>query len=195
MGESSISSLNVKTRRRHSTSRLHLDSRLQRQFLLEISVCLPDPHDHMSQFLSLSFSLFLTFSILLFPPRSFLLCFPQISVIYHRLAGVFNLFSCPHVALKSMQCHIFLDWWFPILDSHVTWNIQILKMSNPWWWWFSCSVESNSCNPMDCSLQASLSMDFSRQEYWRGLPFPSPEDLPNPGMEPGSPALLVDSNP
>ena len=33
------------------------------------------------------------------------------------------------------------------------------------------------------------SMGFSRQEYWNGLPFLSPEDLPNPGIEPGSPAL------
>ena len=34
-----------------------------------------------------------------------------------------------------------------------------------------------------------LSMGFSRQEYWSGLPFPSPEDLPDPGIKPGSPAL------
>ena len=37
--------------------------------------------------------------------------------------------------------------------------------------------------------EAPLSMWFSRQEYWSGLPFPSPEDLPDPGMEPASPAL------
>ena len=36
-------------------------------------------------------------------------------------------------------------------------------------------------------------MGFSRQEYWRGLPFSSPGDLPSPGIEPGSPALQVDS--
>ena len=41
--------------------------------------------------------------------------------------------------------------------------------------------------------QAPLSMGFSRQEYWRGLPFPSPGDLPNPGIEPGSPALQADA--
>ena len=40
---------------------------------------------------------------------------------------------------------------------------------------------------MDCvARQAPLSMGFSRQEYWSGLPFPSPEDLPDPGIEPGS---------
>ena len=43
--------------------------------------------------------------------------------------------------------------------------------------------------------QAPLSMGFSRQEYWSGLPFPSPGDLPNPMMEPGSSALQVDSLP
>ena len=49
------------------------------------------------------------------------------------------------------------------------------------------------CDPMDCSHQAPLSMKFSRQEYWSGLPFPSPGDLSDPGMEPGSPALQADS--
>ena len=39
----------------------------------------------------------------------------------------------------------------------------------------------------------SPSMGFSRQEYWSGLPFPSPGDLPNPGIEPGSPALEADA--
>ena len=41
--------------------------------------------------------------------------------------------------------------------------------------------------------QAPLSMEFSRQEYWGGLPFPDPGDLPNPGIEPLYPALQADS--
>ena len=45
------------------------------------------------------------------------------------------------------------------------------------------------CDPMDCSPTSPPSMEFSRQEYWSGLPFPSPGDLPDPGTEPGSPAL------
>ena len=50
------------------------------------------------------------------------------------------------------------------------------------------------CDPMDCSpCQAPLSTEFSRQEYWGGLPFPSPGDLPDPGIKPRSPALQVDS--
>ena len=43
--------------------------------------------------------------------------------------------------------------------------------------------------PWTVAYQASPSMGFSRQEYQSGLPFPSPEDLPNPGIKPGSPAL------
>ena len=43
--------------------------------------------------------------------------------------------------------------------------------------------------------QAPLSMGFSRQEYWSGLPFPSPRDLSHPGIEPKSPALKADSLP
>ena len=42
-------------------------------------------------------------------------------------------------------------------------------------------------------LQAPLSMGFSRQEYWSALPFPSQGDLPEPGIEPRSPALQADS--
>ena len=43
------------------------------------------------------------------------------------------------------------------------------------------------------AFQAPLSMGFSRQEYWSGLPFPSPGDLPNPGIKPRSPALRADA--
>ena len=47
--------------------------------------------------------------------------------------------------------------------------------------------------PMTVACPTPLSMGFSRQEYLRGLPFPSPGDLPDPGIEPGSPALQADS--
>ena len=49
--------------------------------------------------------------------------------------------------------------------------------------------------PWTVAHQAPLSMGFSRQEYWSGLPFPSPGDLPDPGIEPRSPALQADSLP
>ena len=47
--------------------------------------------------------------------------------------------------------------------------------------------------PWTVAYQASTSMDFSKQEYWNGLPFPSPGDLPDPAIEPGSLALQADA--
>ena len=47
--------------------------------------------------------------------------------------------------------------------------------------------------PWTVAHQAPLSMGFSRQEHWSRLPFPSPGDLPDPGIEPKSPALQADS--
>ena len=49
--------------------------------------------------------------------------------------------------------------------------------------------------PWTVAHQAPLSMGFSRQEYWSGLPFPSPGDFLDPGINPGTPALQVDSLP
>ena len=59
----------------------------------------------------------------------------------------------------------------------------------------SSSVMFNSATPWTVARQAPLSMGFSRQAYWSGLPFPTAEDLLNPGIEPGSPALQSDSLP
>ena len=64
-----------------------------------------------------------------------------------------------------------------------------------------CSVpQALSCvrlfaTPWTAALQAPLSIEFSRQEYWSGLPFPFPGDLLNPGIEPRSPALEADCLP
>ena len=63
-----------------------------------------------------------------------------------------------------------------------------------------CVLKSLSCvrlfaTPWTVAHQASLSMGFSGQEYWSGYPFSSQGDFPNPGIEPGSPALQADSLP
>ena len=62
-----------------------------------------------------------------------------------------------------------------------------------------CGLVAKSCLTLPTSWtvvhQASLSMGFSRQEYWSGLPFPSPRDLPDPGIKPTSPALQANSLP
>ena len=49
--------------------------------------------------------------------------------------------------------------------------------------------------PWTIAYQSPQSMEFSRQEYWSGLPFSSPGDLPDPGIEPGSPTLQADALP
>ena len=59
----------------------------------------------------------------------------------------------------------------------------------------SCSVVSDSATPWTAACQAPLSMGFSRQEYWSGLPCPPPGDLPNSGIKPRSPSLQADSLP
>ena len=66
--------------------------------------------------------------------------------------------------------------------------------------WAARAQRLQSCltpgSPMDCSHQAPRSMEFSSPEYWSGWPCPPPGDLPNPGIEPASPAfpaLQVDS--
>ena len=58
---------------------------------------------------------------------------------------------------------------------------------------WSYSVVSNSATPWIVACKVPLSMGFARHKYWSELPFPSPEDLPNPGTEPRSPALQADS--
>ena len=63
--------------------------------------------------------------------------------------------------------------------------------------WCVCahSVMSNSATPWTVAHQTPLCMEFSRLEYWGRLPFPSPRDLPDPGIKPESPALLADTLP
>ena len=64
-------------------------------------------------------------------------------------------------------------------------------------WWFGGLV-AKSCltlaTPWIVTYPAPLSMGFSRQKYWSGLPLPSPRDLPDPGIELGSPALQADTS-
>ena len=57
------------------------------------------------------------------------------------------------------------------------------------------SVVPDFATPWTVAFQASLSLGFSRQEYWSGLPFSSPGDLPNPGIKLKSPTLQADSLP
>ena len=71
----------------------------------------------------------------------------------------------------------------PHLNDHQDWKSKLI----------SCVQLFATLWTVVC--QAPLSMEFSRQKYWSGLPFPSPGDLPDPGIEPGPPALQADSLP
>ena len=64
-----------------------------------------------------------------------------------------------------------------------------------WWKCYLLSCVWPLVTPWTVAHQAPLSMGFSRQKYWSGLPFPSPEDLPHTGIEPRSHALQADSLP
>ena len=92
----------------------------------------------------------------------------------------------------------FLDWNYRILlaiffSSFVNCVLMSLVIRSP----LLISVQAKSlqlcltlCNPMTFVHQAPLSVGFSRQEYWSGLPCPHPRDLPDPGIKPMSPALV-----
>ena len=70
----------------------------------------------------------------------------------------------------------------------------LFKVKMKWKWKLLSHVQL-CVTPWTVARQAPLSMEFFRQEYWGGLPFPSPADLPKPGTEPRSPALQADSSP
>ena len=74
-------------------------------------------------------------------------------------------------------------------------NCQVVSFSNLMYAAAAASLQScpTLCSPMDGSPPGSSVHGISRQEYWSGLPFPSPGDLPNPGIEARSPALQADS--
>ena len=79
--------------------------------------------------------------------------------------------------------------WIPFEKLNRYWKNNHFPVYSVWLL-FSCQVVSCSfATPCTVAYRAPLSMGFSRQEYWTGLPFPSPGNFPYPGMEPWSPAL------
>ena len=92
----------------------------------------------------------------------------------------------------GVGCHRLLQYLCKPHPSEDTGNFQsfiiaLLKVNGKILVAQSCPAH---CNPMDCSLAPS-SIEFSRQEYWTGLPFTSPGDFPDPQMEPRSPVLQM----
>ena len=105
------------------------------------------------------------------------------------LRGDFTLESPRSVTPVSASVLI----WPPLCPSV---SLSLLKEHSHWT--VKVKVKSLSrvrlfVTPWTVAYQAPPSMGFSRQEYWSGLPFPSPGDLPDPGIEPGSPAFQADA--
>ena len=71
------------------------------------------------------------------------------------------------------------------------WNTLLISQ----WWWFGAKPCLTLETPSIVASQTALSMGFPRQEYGRGLPFPSPGGFSDPGIEPVSPVLQADSLP
>ena len=81
--------------------------------------------------------------------------------------------------LSHLMCDNFIVFYYEVKWSEMNSLSRVQLFATPW----------------TVVCQAPPSMGFSRQEYWSGLPFPSPGDLPNPGIEPRPPALQADSLP
>ena len=111
-----------------------------------------------------------------------------INVDKHKSIWALNIKSCGRIltfwAIPSIQ-EMILRY-----DSWVVLSPLLLSE-----WVKSLSRVQLFVTPWTIAYQAPLSMEFSRQEYWSGLPFPSPGDLPNPGIKPRSPALQADDLP
>ena len=90
-------------------------------------------------------------------------------------------------AMREIQVQ-FLGWEDP-LEKEMTIHSSTLAWKIPW-------MEEPDPDPSSkATLWLKAQHGILTREYWSGLPFPSPEDLPNPGIEPGAPALQADSLP
>ena len=78
-----------------------------------------------------------------------------------------------------------------VLENELKKNIIIINSKSEW----ALSHVRLFVTLWTVANEAPLSMGLPRQEYWSGLPFPSPGDLPNPGLKPESPALQANSSP
>ena len=83
---------------------------------------------------------------------------------------------------KVIQLHVYILSLFSIVSYLAAWSRSVCP-----------TLQLHGLSPI--RVLRRQSMEFFRQEYWSGLPFPSPGDLPDPGIEPGSPALHADSLP
>ena len=91
----------------------------------------------------------------------------------------------PGLALTPESHYYFVATSDKSMLTHLLYNLKRLCM-------LSRFSQVRFCDPVDCSLPVPLSTGFSQQENWSRLPCPPPEDLPDPGIEPTSPALQAE---
>ena len=125
----------------------------------------------------------------------------RIGVIFYSSYSVWGMAHCIQWGQgHDLFCRLlFSELSLPIGSLNNCWMNQVNNLD-----WISSSfhvvVQLLSClwlfvTPWTAACQAPLSMGFPRQEYWSGLPIPSPADLPDPGIKAGSPAWQTDSLP
>ena len=125
---------------------------------------------------------------------------------HHWVCGLGHLLytlqplNCPRLILISVLSHQdppqVTSESGPLLQADPSTHFSVSLLNNPLYQ-LLCIVSSCFSRARLCTLacQATLSMGFSRQEYWSGLPYPPPGYLPNPGIESRSPALQMNSLP
>ena len=99
-----------------------------------------------------------------------------------------------HLCLYFSLANRFISRIFPD-PIHMQYWVLIYGICFPLTCCLVAVMSSSFASPWTAAHQVPLFMRSPRQEYWSGLPFPSPGDLPNPGIKPASPALRVDSLP
>ena len=84
--------------------------------------------------------------------------------------------------LMLVSSHFFLTFFVIHYTYHLITLLLFFNFFNRVWWWFSHSV-MDFATPWTLTCYTPLSVGFSRQDYWSGSPFPSPRDLPDPGIQ------------
>ena len=110
---------------------------------------------------------------------------------YSVVSRISYLCSWGTFKIEKIKLYHFMQEHSFILDTHIFVDTCMLRCFSRVWlfetpWTIARQAPLTLWDPMDHSRQAPLSMGFPRQEYWSGLPFPSPEDLPEPGIKPTS---------
>ena len=122
-------------------------------------------------------------------------------VVANSRISMFNIWVTFHCVCVCIYTHIYMTFFIhSSIDGHLgCFDILAIVNEAPMnvcFVLFSHYVVSDSfATPWTIACQTPLSMGFPRQQYWGKLPFPSPGDLPNPGIESTSPSLAADSLP